>query len=214
MSDMNAIAERRQDEKARRREEIVDAVEALALENGWDQVTVGSVAKQARLSRALVYIYFKGKADLHAALSERARDALFERFKSAVSTNFGIERFRALAHEYIRFAEQCPHYFEAITHFEAATQCCDEDAEAVPSTIANNKVHRLIVRVLEEEIAAGTVRSDLGDLNLVAINLWAFTHGLIQISASRRTWMDSEGICQEALAEQAMSMLSRMLARP
>ena len=67
---MSYIAERRQEEKERRSEEIVAAAEELYRELGWDAVTMDSVAKRARLSRALVYVYFKDKRDLHFAIAQ------------------------------------------------------------------------------------------------------------------------------------------------
>jgi len=56
---MSYIAERRVEEKERRRGEILDAAEALYAKDGWDLVTVDQIARGARLSRALVYVYFK-----------------------------------------------------------------------------------------------------------------------------------------------------------
>ena len=51
---MSYIADRRQEEKDRRRGEIVDAAETLYRDLGWDAVTMDSVAKKARLSRAFL----------------------------------------------------------------------------------------------------------------------------------------------------------------
>ena len=50
---MNYIAERRLEEKERRRAEIVDAAEAAGREVGLDALTMDDVARRARLSRAL-----------------------------------------------------------------------------------------------------------------------------------------------------------------
>ena len=80
---MSYIAERRQEEKDRRRAEIVDAAEALYAETGWDAITMDQVARRARLSRALLYVYFNDKGDLHLALVERALEALCDRFEAA-----------------------------------------------------------------------------------------------------------------------------------
>jgi len=60
---MNYIAERRLEEKERRRAEILDAAEAVTARFGWDAMTMDRVARKARLSRALVYVYFKDKTD-------------------------------------------------------------------------------------------------------------------------------------------------------
>ena len=69
---MSYIAERRQEEKERRRAEILDAAEAVCAVVGWDDMTMDQVARKARLSRALLYVYFKDKQDLLFGLCERA----------------------------------------------------------------------------------------------------------------------------------------------
>ena len=48
---MSYIAERRQEEKERRSDEIVAAAEELSRELGWDEDTMDGVARRARLSR-------------------------------------------------------------------------------------------------------------------------------------------------------------------
>jgi AcrR family transcriptional regulator len=53
---MSYIAERRLEEKERRRAEIVDAAEAAGREVGLDALTMDDVARRARLSRALLYV--------------------------------------------------------------------------------------------------------------------------------------------------------------
>ena len=80
---MSYLTERRQEEKDRRRAEIIDAAEALYAETGWDAITMDQVARRARLSRALLYVYFKDKSDLHLALVERSLDALRDVFLEA-----------------------------------------------------------------------------------------------------------------------------------
>src|SRR3974377_138764 len=82
---MSYIAERRVEEKERRRAEIVDAAERLYDEKGWDSVTMHQVAKAARLSRALLYVYFRDRDELHFAIGERALAVLRARFLDAVA---------------------------------------------------------------------------------------------------------------------------------
>jgi len=72
MKRMSYIAVRREEEKERRRAEILDAAEVLYAKKGWDALTVDQVARSARLSRALVYVYFRDKEDLLFAIGERA----------------------------------------------------------------------------------------------------------------------------------------------
>src|SRR4030095_9359120 len=111
---MSYIAARRQEEKDRRRIEIVEAAEDLYRELGWDAVTMDSVAKRARLSRALVYVYFKDKRDLHFAICMRAMDALRSRFEQAGSrARTGLEKIESIGRAYMAYAQEFPHYFDA-----------------------------------------------------------------------------------------------------
>src|SRR5215831_7360176 len=80
---MSYIAERRLEEKERRRAEIVDAAEAAGREVGLDALTMDDVARRARLSRALIYVYFQDRTDLMFGLAERAMQMLHQRFVEA-----------------------------------------------------------------------------------------------------------------------------------
>ena len=73
---MNYLAERRQEEKERRRAEIIDAAEEVVGSGGWDALTMDQVARRARLSRALLYVYFKDKIDLMYGVCERGLQLL------------------------------------------------------------------------------------------------------------------------------------------
>ena len=58
-----------------RRNQLIEAAAAIALESGWEAVTVAAVAARAGLSRTSVYEYFASSADL-------AADLIIEELKS------------------------------------------------------------------------------------------------------------------------------------
>ena len=58
---MSELTDRRLEEKERRRLEILDAAEAVAAVVGVEALTMDLVARKARLSRALLYVYFNDK---------------------------------------------------------------------------------------------------------------------------------------------------------
>src|ERR1700691_5168764 len=94
---MSYIAERRGEEKERRRAEILDAAEVLYAKTGWDALTVDQVARSARLSRALVYVYFRDKEELLFAIGERAMGLLRNRFEEASASHaLGLTKFGEL----------------------------------------------------------------------------------------------------------------------
>ena len=117
---MSDIQTRRLEEKERRRCEIIDAAEQVFGEVGFDAATMLQIARRARLSRALVYIYFRDKAELQFAIAERAGQHLTQRFEEAVARNrSGLDQIEAIGRAYLAFAQEFPVYFNAIALFES-----------------------------------------------------------------------------------------------
>ena len=56
---------------ARRREEILDAANALFAERGYDEVSIEDIASSAGVTRGLVHHYFGGRKEVYIALLER-----------------------------------------------------------------------------------------------------------------------------------------------
>ena len=210
---MTYIAERRQEERDRRRNEIVDAAEALYAEVGWDAVTMDQVARRARLSRALVYVYFHDKADLHFALVERSLEELRRRFEAAREGKArGIDQVEAIGRAYLEFARELPHYFDACARYQAHAGA---DGTPQPNECAcmgaGHRVHEVIVDSLGRGVADGSIRADIGNLYVTALALWAFSHGLIQIASTKAGQMGHQGIPVQAFVDHAFAMALRTL---
>jgi AcrR family transcriptional regulator len=58
-------------EPGRRREQILDAANALFSERGYDEVSVEDIASAAGVTRGLVHHYFGGRKEVYIALLER-----------------------------------------------------------------------------------------------------------------------------------------------
>lgn len=210
---MSYAAVRREEEKERRRGEIVDAAERLYAELGWDAVTMDIVAKRARISRALVYVYFQDKNDLLHAIAERALIDLRERFEAAVAKHAeGIDKVQAIGEAYVLFEQEKPHGFDACTRFHA------HQAEGNPAETAcaraGDAVMAVIVKALVDGQADGSIRRDLGNPAHVCVMLWAFTHGLIQIATKKSQEIARQGVQVGALMDGSFAMIRYMLAAP
>ena len=213
---MSYIAERRQEEKDRRRAEIVDAAEELYRELGWDAVTMDSVARRARLSRALVYVYFKDKRDLHFAIAGRAMQTLRDRFEDASARNrLGLDKVVSIGRAYMAFGQEFPHYFDACARLEMHAP---EGSETSARESAPLEIGRAVHAIVEEALAAGqsdgTIRQELGDLAVTSRVLWGFTHGLIQIAMTKGQPLAQVGISVPQLTQQAIDLIRHTLAGP
>jgi AcrR family transcriptional regulator len=209
---MSHISERRQEERDRRRAEIVDAAEALYSELGWDAVTMDQVARRARLSRALVYVYFRDKADLHLALVERAFDTLRMRFEAAREGKArGIDEVEAIGWAYLSYARELPHYFDACARFESRANSDGVQPNEGACDAAGHRVHDTLVASLNRGIADGSIRADVGDPYVTALALWAFSHGVIQIATTKAGTIEHDGIPVRRFVDHAIAMALRTL---
>ncbi len=208
---MSYIAERREDEKERRRAEILDAAEALYIKKGWAALTVEQVARSARLSRALVYVYFRDKEDLLFAIGERAMCLLRERFVAAsASRTSGMDRVEAIGRAYVGYAYEFPHYFDFCSRFQSHSMTPDPSTNEGSCKLAGDQLIGTVVEAIETGIRDGSVRADIGDPRMFAITLWAFTHGIIQVATAKSAELARQGIAIPEFNDNAFRLLRRM----
>ena len=205
---MSYIATRREEEKERRRAEILDAAEALYAKKGWEGLTVDQVARSARLSRALVYVYFRDKEDLLFAIGERAMRLLHDRFKAAIAgTARGMDQVDAIGRAYMGYAHEFPHYFDFCTRFQSHSVETDSSTNEGACQVAGNQVLGTVVQAIETGIGDGSIRADVGDPMLLALTLWAFTHGIIQIAMAKGSDLARQGVAVQDFSNYAFNLL-------
>ena len=210
-SAMSYIAERRSEEKERRRVEILDAAEALYAKQGWDSVTMDQVARGARLSRALVYVYFKDRQELLFAIGERAMSLLHTRFVAASAAQpRGIDKIEAIGRAYMGYAFEFPHYFDFCSRFHAHASQPEDDSAETGCTQAGDRAIGVVVEAIHSGLADGTVRANVGDPMMLAVSLWAFSHGLIQLAMAKGNDMARMGINVPDLSNFGFNLLRQV----
>lgn len=207
---MSESTSRQQDEKDRRRDEILDAAERVLREQGFDAAKMQDIATRARVSRALVYLYFKDKAELHFAIGLRALELLRARFQQARARHkTGLDQLRAIGHAYLVFAQEFPVYFQAISRFEGHQATPDEEGAQKRMMMAGRLVHAELITALMIGQQDGTIRKDIDAHIQVAITLWGFTHGVAQLLMTKASVLEYEGISMVDFVNDAMEMAIR-----
>jgi TetR/AcrR family transcriptional regulator len=212
---MSYLTERRGEEKERRRGEILDAAVGLYAEKGWDAVTVDQVARSARLSRALVYVYFRDKEELLFAIGERAMQVLRERFTAAAAGHaLGMDQVEAIGQAYMAYAHEFPHYFDVCARFQAHEMPADPGSNEGACAIAGDRAIGVVVQSIELGIRDGSIRKDIGEPTLLAVTLWAFTHGIIQLAMAKASDLARFGIDIPGLSNYAFGLLRSVAQSP
>jgi AcrR family transcriptional regulator len=210
---MSYIAERRLEEKERRRAEIVDAAEAAGREVGLDALTMDDVARRARLSRALLYVYFQDRSDLMFGLCERAMGMLLTRFAEAAERHrTGLEQVSAMGRAYVAFSQEFPVLFDALARCELKTP---EPSQGSPSeqacALGGDRLQAQLVTSIDVGVRDGSIRGDIGSPMLMSVTLWGFMHGIIQLTTTKAHALAHHGVAGKDLVDHAISMITRDL---
>lgn len=216
LAGMNDLAARRLEEKERRRGEILDAAEAIVAAHGIDTMTMDQVARHARLSRALIYVYFKDKTDLLLGICARALDALHGRFTAAAGgQSCGRDQLDAIGRAYVTFSVECPVRFEVLARFETRqADGASPEAQAAACAAASDRLHALLVGCIGRGLADGSLRADIGPPSLVALTLWGFMHGTIQLARTKAATIAHDGHDAAQLVEHALALARHAIGAP
>ena len=214
---MSYIVERREEEKERRRGEILDAAESLYAKSGWESVTMDQVAKTARLSRALVYIYFRDKDDLLFAVGERAMKLLHQRFAAALETpGSGRDRVDAIGRAYVGYSLEFKHFFDFCSRFQSHQVSAAPSPNEAACHEVSETVMDLVVKGIQAGVADGSISSELArEPRLLAMSLWAFTHGIVQIAITKAADLAEHGVPAQVFSDYAFELVRILLrSRP
>ena len=187
------ISDRREREKQLRRESIVDAAEKLFFYKGVAAATMDEIAEAAELSKGTIYLYFKNKECLYAAVVVRAMVLLKNLLREATGTvSTGLEKLDALGRTIIQFHENHPDYFTVLFyHHDNPLIEIDPNnlnlTEWIPEIMKEgNELFEMGVETIKLGIADSTaIRPDL-DPCLAAMAVHTFLVGLIRIGFHRR----------------------------
>ena len=162
------------------------------------------VARKARLSRALVYVYFHDKSDLLIAISIRALEQLAERFSAVIAQPIsGRAQAEACGRAYVTFAKEFPVRFDVLAHFEAHSPSGELDPAYEQFLSIGERPQSMLTVAIVTGIRDGSIRKEIGDPVLLGFTLWGLMHGIIQLTVRKIGGLQRAGISAEQLIEQA-----------
>lgn len=195
---------------------------------GVKETTVGDVADAVRLSRSLVYTYFKDLDHLLCSVVLQAITLLKQEFKKALEgIDNGLNGIDSIGRAYVRFAVENLDYYQSISAFQAygkldpfktGETASDldlryrDDAQHL-SEIAQ-EINEIMANQISHGITDGSIRADVGHPFVVALSLWAQTSGLIQFAVLQEKALLAEtGIGKTAFLEQGILLIRQSLKK-
>jgi len=212
------IADRRERDKRQRRCSIVDAAEKLFFAKGFAATTIDEIAEAAELSKGTIYLYFKNKEEIYAAIVRRGMRILTDLSDAAVAAApTGAQKIRALGQALLTFYERHPRHFRALFYHHESPACPlpgrDPGDPLIEALVSDrDKLYAFGVEAIRGGIADGSIRPDADPVKATII-LVGMILGLIRMVAVEEEFLHQRfNLNGDDLIKAAFEMLGRPLA--
>lgn len=191
---MNPVRARRNEEKELRRQVILDAAEDIVAKRTWEGTNFGEIAKLARLSRSLVYVYFPTRDHLFHAMCDRGLALLEERFARVMKQRkTGLEQVVALGRAYYQYSLEETFYFNLLSQFQMRELILEDQTDSEQSANSHGqRCLQILAQAIANGVQDGTIRASIGEPGPASFAIWGFTHGLIQLSTFKEPMLQHE----------------------
>jgi TetR/AcrR family transcriptional regulator len=201
---------RREREKAKRREDILQAARDVFFSDGSRRATIDDVAARAEVSKGTVYLYFESKGAILAHLVLEGLDVLSGLLETAYAPKKDLsaeERVRRLARAYLKFSKTYPEYFRLLMAFDHG-----RFRERVPASLYQEIVERSLTSLhwVEQAFEQGRVSGwfAITDAHRAAGVLWASLNGVLFL-LDHPLRQDILGVSLDALFDSTTELLLR-----
>lgn len=177
-------AERREREKKKMRDQILNAAMKLFLKEGFEKVTIRRIAEVIEYSPATIYLYFKDKNEILYALHEQGFEELHKRQQAVLSIRDPLGRLKSHGLVYVSFALEKPEYYDLMFIMKGPAR---KSKSVEEEWVAGRRSYELLRRNVEDCIAAGYLPG--GNLDVAAFSVWSLVHGIVSLIIRRRCSM-------------------------
>ena len=173
--------ERREREKEKRRQQILNAAKELFITKGLSLTTIDDIAKKAELSQGTIYVYFKNKLELYGALNLRTLQSIYDEIKKLSDTKKLGPKEKLLEFKNI-FYRAFQHNPLILIILRNTLQLQLDDKRPTSEmldqiNIMIKKTMRLVAKTFEEGVRQGVFRKQ--NSMAVADSIWCMFMGVL-----------------------------------
>jgi AcrR family transcriptional regulator len=174
------IPERKEREKERRREEIIEAARKVFFEKGPVAATMDEIAEAAELSKATVYLHFPSKEDLYLAVAMEGLRTLHGSFQEIIATEPSVVRaLHRMNGAYMEFFSSHRNYVRMFSYLQMSVfhKQVSDQMRATCDT-ENDRHWEAIIGLLRRGVEQKIIRGDVDPTDM-AIILWSTVSSLM-----------------------------------
>ena len=188
---------RRQQQREDARRAILDATEALLVEEGYERFSMRRLAGRCGYTAPTIYHYFGDKRGLLDAVLEERFERVLSRIREIPHGGDPVQSLRRMLEVFTDFGIENP------THYRLLTAPRPEDS---PSPESAEALRAALEQRIGELQAAG--RLETGDIEEAFQIIWVVIHGLVSLRINQPDYE-----WKERMVEHALDLLLRGLLR-
>lgn len=200
---------RMQRKKEEKKKAILDAAEQLVAEKGMAGMTMGDVARKSDVATGTLYIYFKNKASLFAAVNAGINREYNRYLQEKISKyNTGSEKVRAMGDITVDFFLKNPQKWQAITELYQMKVQDFEDQNVQDFLTEVNYMVQMMADGYRQGIKEGTIYEDLNPVATAIYNRMAFGNAFTP-TTEQKMLLEHNKITQEQYLTVAGDLIVR-----
>lgn len=204
------ITDRKEREKERRRDDIIDAAAKL-FKKGYENVTMEDIARESELARSTLYLYFKNKDDIYIAVAIRGSKILNNMFREYYKKgNTGIEKIRYLIDAFCRFNQEYPGYYHVNWYSQMPWFNNTQFPEIEEIKNIRTDSFKMVGNAIYEGIKDGTVRADVDAVKSTLITT-ILMQNVLELNPAIRMHMENNNLEHDELIDQAVGVILHSL---
>lgn len=203
------MASRMKRKKDQKRKAILDMVEKNIAACGIGGMTMNQVAEDADVAKGTLYLYFKNKESLLAAVNARLNREvnIYMKEKMGLSET-GLEKVIAMGQAIVEFFMQNPQKWKAVTElYQMKVQDTDDPNVRDFLEVTDNMV-QMMADAYRQGIKEGTIRADLDPVATAIYNRMAFANAFTP-TTEQKMLLKRNKITQERYLKVAWELISR-----
>jgi TetR/AcrR family transcriptional regulator len=195
---------RREQEKENRRQAILDAAEKIMSEKGIHGLNMDMVAHETMLAKGTLYLYFKSKEEILAALTLKSRMMLLKEMQTVTEKHDSpIEQLKEIVFTNYYFHKNNSLYYDLVSLYEVNNTL----VETPELQDASGRITEFVAGLFQKAQAEGSVNPDLNPYHLTA-TMWGMTIGILQIIKVRGVYLyENQNITEQDLLKNYVNVL-------
>ena len=195
--------------KEKKKKVIMDAAEKIIAENGFRALTMDQVAKEADVAKGTLYLYFKNKNSLCAAVNAKLNKEMNQIVKEKMDLcNTGSEKVVASGTGVVEFSLKNPQKWNVLAELHQMKFEDPKDPNVSNFLQEVNDMVQMLAEAYRQGIKEGAIRKDLDPVATSIFNRMAFSN-VLNLTMEQKMLLELNNIDQEHYLGIAWGLMNR-----